>query len=435
MSHPRQRLSLPILALLAFAGPVAVLAQDEFEREPIQYSQSQPANAISRLQERLERGEVKLEYEDHFGYLRSVLCELEVPPSSQTLVFSKTSLQRQKIAPRVPRSLYFKDDLYLGFCQNGDVLEISAVDPKLGTVFYTLDQEQAEKPKFVRQLDNCLICHASSNTQNVPGHVLRSVYTDVKGAPILSGGTFRIDYTSEFKKRWGGWYVTGTHGEMPHLGNLILKTKEVPDALDNSAGHNVTSLSQFVDTKAFLTPHSDIVALMVLEHQTILHNLIVKANFQTRQALHYQGTLNRELKQPADHRWDSVTSRIKNAAEPLLKGLLYCDEAEITAPIAGTSKFSEEFVAQGPRDKHGRSLREFDLQTRMFKYPCSYLIYSEAFDALPPDVRDYTLERLHAVLTGEDKNPDFKHLSETDRVAILEILRDTKPNLPAYWRE
>jgi hypothetical protein len=421
------------LLLVALLGSPVAYGQDEFEREPIQYSQSQPGNAISQLQERLERGEAKLDYEDHFGYLRSVLRELQVPASSQTLVFSKTSLQRQKIAPRVPRSLYFKDDLYLGFCQNGDVLEISAVDPKLGTVFYTLEQEPADKPKFVRQLDNCLICHASSNTQNVPGHVLRSVYTDVKGAPILSGGTFRIDYTSEFKKRWGGWYVTGTHGQMPHLGNLILKTKQVPEAIDNSAGHNVTDLAKFLDTKAFLTPHSDIVALMVLEHQTILHNLIVKANFQTRQALHYQGTLNRELKQPADQRWESVTSRIKNAGEPLLKGLLFCDEAEITAPVVGTSKFSEEFAAQGPRDKQGRSLREFDLARRMFKYPCSYLIYSEAFDALPKEVRDYTLERLHAVLTGEDQSPDFKHLNAADRLAILEILRDTKADLPEAW--
>lgn len=435
MRNQRPQLPIPVLALLFLFSTLAARAQDEFEREPIQYSQSQPANAISRLQERLEKGEAKLEYDDHFGYLRSVLRELDVPANSQTLVFSKTSLQRQKIAPRVPRSLYFNDELYLGFCQDGDVLEISAVDPKLGTVFYTLDQELTEKPKFLRQADNCLICHASSNTQNIPGHVIRSVYTDVKGAPILSGGTFRIDYTSEFKKRWGGWYVTGTHGDMPHLGNLILKTKQVPDNLENSEGHNVTDLSPFIDTKDFLTPHSDIVALMVLEHQTPLHNLLVKANFQTRQALHYQSTLNRELKQPDDHRWDSVTSRIKNAAEPLLKALLYCEEAEITAPIVGTSKFTEEFAALGPRDKQGRSLRDFDLQTRMFKYPCSYLIYSESFDALPQEVRDYTLERLYAILTGNDDSADFQHLREADRVAILDILRDTKPNLPDYWRK
>jgi hypothetical protein len=412
----------------------AIRADDDFEREPVRYSEATPINAVSRLQDRIDRGEVKLGHDEHFGYLRSVLEQLQVPGSSQTLVFSKTSLQRQKIAPRTPRSLYFSDDLYLGFCQEGEVLEISAVDPQLGAVFYTLDQEPSELPRFVRQADNCLICHASSNTHNIPGHVLRSVYSDVKGAPILSGGTFRIDYTSPFKQRWGGWYVTGTHGDQPHLGNLILRTKQVPDALDNSSGHNVTDLSAFIDTEQFLTPHSDIVALMVLEHQTLTHNLIAKASFQTRQALHYQKTLNRELKQAADHRWDSVTSRIKNAGDPLLKALLFCDEATLTGTIAGTSDFAKEFTAQGPQDKQGRSLRDFELTRRIFKYPCSYLIYSEAFDALPDEVRDYTLERLNGFLTGADNTPVFRHLSEPDRAAILSILRETKTNLPDYWR-
>src|SRR5687767_1703536 len=115
------------LALIWLSG--GLVAAQEFEQEPIRYSKTQPENCVSRLFERINAGEVKLAYEGHFGYLRSLLAELEVPVSSQMLVFSKTSLQRHRISARTPRALYFGDDVYVGFCQQGDVLEISAVDP------------------------------------------------------------------------------------------------------------------------------------------------------------------------------------------------------------------------------------------------------------------------------------------------------------------
>jgi hypothetical protein len=80
-------------------------------------------------------------------------------------------------------------------------------------------------------------------------------------------------------------------------------------------------------------------------------------------------------------------------------------------------------------------LREFDLQTRLFKYPCSFLIYSEAFDELPTVMKEHLLERLWAILNGTDKSEDFAHLREEDRTAVREILLATKPNLPAYWKQ
>jgi len=427
-NHVRVLIRLAIVGALLGATHQA-MAQ-EFEQDPIRYSQTQPNNRVSQLAERLKTGEAKLLFDEQSGYLRSLLSALDVPISSQMLVFSKTSFQRNRIGPRTPRALYFSDDVYVGYCQEGDVLEVSAADSQLGAVFYTLEQSTELAPRFRRQTDNCLICHGSSQTKEVPGHVVRSVFSDAAGLPVLSSGTYRVDHTTPLKNRWGGWYVTGTHGDQKHLGNLIVRGRLDRDQVDNSAGLNQVSLDGRFDTSKYMTPHSDIVALMVLEHQTDAHNLITRASFLTRQATHYQQSLNRELKEPADRVWDSTKSRIKSAGEPLVEYLLFSGEAALTAPIHGTSGFTEEFAHRGPRDSKGRSLRDLDLQTRLFKYPCSYLIYSDSFEALPNEVKSYVLRRMHEVLSGQDQSDKFKHLSAADRHAICEILSDTWPD----WR-
>jgi hypothetical protein len=386
--------------VLSLALAATALGSDDFEREPISYSKARPDNRISRLQERIDAGLATPLFEKHLGYARWLLGELQVPESSQVLVFSKTSMQRNRIAPKTPRALYFSDDLYLGYCQFGHVMEVSAVDPKLGTVFYTLDQDPVDKPKFVRQSDACLICHASSQTRGIPGHLVRSVYPDSSGNPILSSGSFRIDQTSPLERRWGGWYVTGTHGNIKHLGNLVVKDKRPPEHVENLAGLNLTGLKERCDTSGYLTPHSDIVALMVLEHQTEMHNLITRANFQTRLALHEEAALNKELGRPADYSSETTTRRIKSVCDSLVKYMLCSGEAKLTDTVKCTSAFAQEFVQRGPRDSKGRSLRDFDLKTRLFKYPCSYLIYSQAFGALPGEAKDRVLQRLHDALAG-----------------------------------
>ena len=286
---------VPALVAFSQAG-----AADDFEREPIRYSASTPDNVVSRLQKRLEDGKAKLTHEGKSGYLRSVLRELAVPVSSQMLVYSKTSLQRNRISPRTPRALYFSDDAYVGYCSRGDVLEFSAVDPKLGTVFYTLEQDADKKPRLERQTDRCTLCHASSQTQGVVGHVVRSVLSDASGYPILSAGTYRVDQTTALEKRWGGWYVTGTHGKQSHLGNLIVRTRSVQEPVDNKAGLNVTDLGDRFARSAYLSGHSDIVALMVMEHQTEAQNyLSTRANFDTRQALHAEERFRTRRDEPA----------------------------------------------------------------------------------------------------------------------------------------
>lgn len=423
-----------IAAVCAVAIASPALASD-FDRPPVNYAKAPADNPVSRLQQRVATGKAKLAFDDDNGYLQTVLKELNVPVSSQVLVFSKTSLQRDKISPKTPRAIYFNDDVYVGMCRHGEVMEFSAADPNLGTVFYTLDQEPAERPRFQRHTENCLVCHGSGGNRGFPGHLVRSVYTDKDGFPILSAGSFRTDHTSPLNERWGGWYVTGTHGDTPHRGNLLLADRKFPGGdAPNPDGVNLTDLKFRFTTANYLSPHSDIVALMVLEHQAEMHSLIARTALETRMALHYQTELNKALNQPADTKYDSVKSRITGVGDELVKYLLFSGEAKLTAKVAGTSGFAAEFAARGPKDSRGRSLRDFDLTTRLFKFPCSYLIYSGAFDGLPAAAREYVLRRVYNVLTGADTAKEFAHLSADDRRSILEILLATKPNLPDYWR-
>jgi hypothetical protein len=427
------RSSATLAVLLVTVSPALAL---DIDAPPIRYTEATPANAVSRLQERLAAGKVTLRPEKGFGYLRPVLKELNVPESSQVLVFSKTSLQRQRIGPETPRAIYFNDDVYVGFCRQGDVMELSAADPHLGAVFYTVDQKAADAARITRQGDACLLCHASSQNQGLPGHLVRSVYADAEGMPILSLGSHRTDQGSPLKERWGGWYVTGTSGKQSHLGNLVVEgRRSSPEEIDNKDGVNVTDLGRFFKTSEYLTPHSDLVALMVLEHQTQGHNLITRANFLTRLALHDEAELNKAFGRPTAGHSDSTLSRIRNAGEPLVKYLLFCDEAPLTDALHGTSGFEKEFARRGPFDSKGRSLRDFDLRTRMFKHPCSYLIYSQAFDALPPEVKEYVYRRLWEVLTGRETGKDFARFTPEDRQAVREILLETKAGLPEYWRK
>lgn len=417
-----------LLAACVCLGLVTTLRADDLDQEPIRYSTATADNAVSRLQRRIDAGEARLAHEEGFGYLRSLLRELHVPVSSQTLVFSKTSFQRERIAPRTPRAVYFGDEAYVGFCQDGEVLEVSAVDPQLGTVFYSLSQKQADRPRFTRQTDNCLICHGGAFNQGQPGHLVRSVYPDAAGLPLLSMGSHRIDHTSPLAQRWGGWYVTGTSGRQPHLGNLILKD-ETAGPIDNSAGCNVTDLRKRIDTSAYLSPHSDIAALLVLEHQAEMHNRIGRATLQTRQALYEEAEINKALGRPADYRSETFLRRIAAAGEPVVQYLFFCGEAKLTDPIVGTSGFARDFAGRGPRDRHGRSLRDLDLARRLFKYPCSYLIYSPAFDAMPAPVKEFVCKRMGEVLLGKDTSAAFAHLSPDDRKAIVEVLHETRPGL------
>src|SRR4051794_37789648 len=399
----------------------------------IQYGAGEGKDRVAAFQQKLREGKIHLEYDGHHGYLPAVLKALNVPISSQVLVFSKTSFQAPRISPRMARSLYFTDDVYVGWVPGGDVLEFASVDPTQGVVFYTMDQESGPKPRIDRR-DECLQCHASGGTLGVPGVVVRSVFVERSGMPLFQAGGFVTDHRSPLSQRWGVWYVTGTHGTAQHMGNVLAEDRDHPEQLDRDKGANVTDLKSRIDVGGYLTETSDIVALMVLEHQTRMTNLITRVNWETRMALQEQQAMNKALGEPADQIGDTTRRRIDNAADALVKYMLFADEAPLEAPIKGVSTFTQDFQARGPRDRRGRSLRDLDLTRRMFRFPCSYLIYSPAFDALPAPARDRIYRRVWEIVTGADRTPLYAKLTDTDRQAIREILTETKRDLPDYWR-
>ena len=407
-------------------GQIAVRDQGflPFRDEPINYLSDRVNDPIAKLQKRLDQGEAKLKFEPKHGYLKSVMELLEVPASSQTLVFSKTSFQYKKISPASPRALYFNDNVYLGWIQEGHSLEIASFDPDQGAIFYLLDQQPSDQPVFLRATLDCTQCHVAPGTRGVPGVLLRSIFTRPTGTQAVETDSFITGHESSLKERWGGWYVTGAHGRQEHMGNVFAENSERPEQLDRAAGANISDLSKRFSTAAYLSANSDIVAHLVLAHQTQMHNLITVANYKTRLALHGdKGAIS-----------ETTRRKIEGPSEDLLQYLLFTDEASFEEPMVGSTSFAKDFAAKGPRDPKGRSLRDFDLRRRIFKYPCSYLIYSEAFDALPGPSKDFVYRRLLEILTGQDRSPEFARLSPDDRRAILEILIATKPGLPGDWK-
>jgi hypothetical protein len=397
------------------------------------YLNTPPDNAITRLQKDLDAGRVQLKFDRRRGYLPSVLNVLKIPVSSQTLVFSKTSFQHARISPRTPRALYFNDDVYVGWVPDGDVLEISVADPKLGAVFYTVDQSPTARPKIVRPKFDCIQCHQGEMTKKVPGHIMRSVYAMRDGQPDYSSGTLLTTDASPMSERWGGWYVTGKHGTMRHMGNATLSGESGSASIDRDRGANVSDLSGYFDTAIYPTPGSDIVALLVLQHQVNLHNLLTQANERTRRVLEDDAAIYGKEKVAAGQFSESARSRIRNIGEPLVRALLFADEPKWDSPVSGMSGFTGDFPVGGPKDARGRSLRQFDLKYRLFRYPCSFLIYSSAFDALPRAAKEYVYGRLVNVISGKETGEEFHRLTPAQRKGIGEILRETKPQFDAFW--
>jgi hypothetical protein len=356
-----------------------------------------------------------------------LLRALDVPESSQLLVFSKTSLQREFISPAAPRAIYFNDDVMVGFCLDGRLLELAAVNEGSGTAFYTLDQTQAaERPRLERQGLMCVGCHATKATLGVSGLLVRSLSVDAEGRILLDQAMRRTDHSSPLTERWGGWYVTGTSGRQQHLGNRIGPLERAAESPEEAAKVSVLDPRQQFPASRYLTPHSDIVALMVFEHQVGMLNRLARAGIEGRRALRAEGDLGALS--------ETSRARLQEIADAVVEHLLFADEAPLIDPIEGSSSFAQDFAARGARDLRGRSLREFDLHTRLFRYPCSYLIYSRAFDSLPEVVQQHVYRRLWERLAGPDAAQQSPHLSPEDRQAIVEILRETKRDLPDYWR-
>lgn len=405
------------LAAAAHSGQFSGAFQASRDHAAIQYSTREPADPVAELNRRLQAGTARLSLDGPRGYLTSVLDALQVPVASQTLVFSETSFQHALINPANPRALYFNDRVAVGWVKGSEALELAAQDPQQGFVFYTLAQKAAGTPQFVRNDAQCLECHQTAFTDGVPGALIMSMLP-LSDDPNEYARGWSVDHRTPLEDRWGGWYVTGAKAPRVHLGNTPVHhaprsyvRAAVAPALASAAGR--------FDASAFLSPHSDVAALLVLNHQAHMMNLLTRLGWESRIAAH-EGA--------------SAPERVSATARELVDYLLFIDEAPLTGGVAGGSGFAEQFPAAGPRDAKGRSLRQLDLERRLFRYPCSYMIYAPAFDALPAAAKSAVFARMWAILSGQEKAPAYARLSTADRQAIVEILRDTKPGLPDYFR-
>ncbi len=447
-AQPRRRAAstFPVASTLPAAGArtaaFALLAVTATSAGPLSAQADGSQDPVALLQARLDSGEVTLPFDTVTGWLPGILDALDIPVSSQGLVFSRTSLQTDRIAPWAPRALYFNDDVYIGYVLDGPIMEVTAMRPDGGAEFYSVNQTPDAGLRFQRETTTCLMCHESrSLTGGVPGLIVRSVLADRLGYPMGEVHDGQVTAATPADRRWGGWYITGQGAAAVHAANVVAPDlrHEVADVRQyvrefDVDGHrpDPTTPPRF-DPEGYLSPHSDIVALTVLLHQAEVHNLISMAHESAREALREMGLLALvdidevvyEDLRPAGQ------TRVDGAVAALVDGLLFAREQPLPEPLRGESGFAEEFMRLGPFDAQGRSLRDLDMETRTFRYPLSFLIYTDAFERLPPLVKDRVYARLADVLAEDGLDDAYPHLTEADRRAIVEILADTKPDFPA----
>ncbi len=394
-----------------FAGTVAMAQRPgAFDRSidhpAIRYGTTDANTVVEALNRKLADRSASLVFDEKSGYLKSVLDLLNIPVESQVLVYTQTSLQAQHITMTNPRAIYFNDTVSVGYVRGGGLLEIVAQDAALGSVFYAVRQERAPAPTFGRE-QQCLRCHLSWDTLGVPGQTILSTFPRKDENDYANG--FTVDHYRPIEDRWGGWYVTGKRVPPMHAGNLPLFMPSFARATEGRPGTTPppakVSLAGQFDLSGYPTPYSDIVALMVMEHQAHLFNLLTRATWESKVG---------------------VESRVAEAADAIADYMLFVDEAPIVGgPIEGSSGFTETFIAAGKRDAKGRSLRDLDLRTRLQKYPLSYMIDSATFQALPVAVKSLVMGKINRVLAGDEAGPKYAHLTPAIRQAIVEILKAT----------
>jgi len=424
---------IPRLALLAISFVAQSLwmsaQRDFFELAPIKYSDTKSTDAMARLSADWEAGRKPLPKGEPLEMLRTLLKQLEIPEESQVLVYSRTSQQNNLIRYYNPRAIYHSADTSVGYVPGGSI-EVASTDPVIGPVFYLLNKTRMGRADLAVRDNTCLQCHGTSRTDLVPGLMVRSVFPDKNGHPILSAGTYLTTDASPIKERWGGWFVTGTHGNFRHMGNTIAEQLDEGGArFDFETGANWESLKGKIDTTKYLRATSDIVSLLILEHQCQTQNTLTKAAMEYRRLVYLQKAIDPEVDVTKS---EGMASRsATDSAKEIVRAFLYCNEMDLGDGVEGDPAFVEAFEKGGRKDRKGNSMRQLRLYGRIFKNRCSYLIHSVAFASLPPVVRRKTLEELWGALNGNEK--EFAHLGARERERIVAILRETVKDLPKCW--
>jgi len=390
---------------------IAVTDRVPFGREPIDYFNTRNDDAVARWNERDKSSGTFTP--DRFGYLTAILKEFDIPVESQLLVYSKTARTPDLVSPRRPRAIFFNEEISVAWIPDAPELEVSAMDPLKGVNFYTLPQpaagvEMPESWRFERR-EQCLACHAGRSSLEVPGYLLRSWLTDSTGKPL--NGFSRVTHDLAYENRWGGWFITGTPPGLIHRGNLISEIENERHIREPGWTSALTRLESRFDISRYPAPTSDAVAHLVFQHQMHGLNLLIRCGMEERLGLR------------------------SDVEEQLLRYLLFVDEPPLPVlfPDPEASAFANWFESRCQKDGAGRSLRQFNLQTRLQKYRLSWLVTHRLFETLPAACRQRLLQRLHAGLTAEVPQEPFAHLPVEERTAITAIVRATVPALPPCW--
>jgi len=407
---------------LAFATIARTAAQN---REPpagildahpgIQYAERPTTDRVATLNQSLSQRGRSLQRDARTGYLLPVLEALGVPVESQMLVFSKTGVQRAYTSPRNPRALFFNESVAVAYLPGAPVIELAAHDAQQAVVFYTVDQTAAA-PAFVRRT-SCLTCHESASTLNVPGMIARSNVVADDGTVMPQAGGNDVNHRTPHPDRWGGWFVTSEgvaapYAQRAHAGNITF------------SGRGNTSSQVFIDwinsapeTRGYLSSSSDIVSLLVFDHQVRAINLMTRLNWESRVAA-------------SEGRASVSDGAVRGLVNELADYLLFAGEVPPTVPLTPLRGFAERLERSAPKDRQGRSFGQLSLENRLLRYPCSYMVYSEAFDGLSPAVKQAVYRRILEILSGNEAPSARLRLNNDDRRAILEILRETKADFP-----
>ena len=421
------------MALGAGGHALHAQGQPDYEQPPVSYSATTPRDAMARIQARVASGELAFAGSEQ-QILQALLAELQVSPESQVLVFSKTSLQRGRIQPEHPRALYFSESAYVGWVPGG-LFEITTIDPQLGPVFYSFRaSRRGDKPPEIERDSDCLRCHGGTFVRDIPGVFVRSVFPDRSGEPLLRHGTLVVDDETPFEQRWGGWYVTGYEGALPHRGNVL--GSEVGDQLVfEPTPERPADLAKYFDVAPYLRPRSDVVALLVLEHQLTMQNSLTRAGMMCRKMIAYQHGLQKAFKEPItdEPAYDSVKSVFGSAVQDVVDRLLFRNAAPLPAGVVGHDAYRAEFGRGAPRSRGGLALKDLQLREQIFAHRCSFLIYSDTFRELPAVLKERILERLQEALQSRDPKNRYAYLPSEEKERIFRILVETHPDAKREW--
>jgi hypothetical protein len=265
--------------------------------------------------------------------------------------------------------------------------------------------------------------------REIPGLFVRSVFPDAAGDPLLRQGTQIVGDETPFAERWGGWYVTGYIGTASHRGNAL--ASEQGDILRfQPSATRPKELSAFFDTTRYLRPTSDMIALLICEHQMTVQNSLTHAAFAVRRIIDYQHGLQTAFHEPQTDSpaYDSVRSVFSGAVQDVVDHLLFRQAAPLPTGIIADPAFVAGFAPNAPRSRAGHALRDLQLIDRLFAQRCSYLIYSEAFRALPLSLKSRILERLKTALVSRDPTDRYAYIPSDEKERILSILEETLPD-------